>query len=162
MGTKFFENFRQVIAENLETMAGVEFSVGNFAQGSNEFDATGKQGIASIVGIVGKASGRSMFFFPAETARRITELVLMEDIKSFKNENVFFTVNEINNVISGHCTTHLNKQHQLSLMLSPPSIFAGDSFVLTSPKLMSYEATVSFEGLEFLMNFAMEGGWPGE
>lgn len=115
-------------------------------------------GISSIVGFVGKGlKGRSLLWAPSAVSLSITQFYVGETYDSYKEELVLYTMGEINNVLSGHATTKLNDRYHLSIRLTPPSIFAGKSLSLITPKLDSYSFLGSFNGEDIYLDIALEG-----
>ncbi len=147
---------------------------GLVSKNSFTFDPDATAGIASIVGFSGKVKGRNLLWIPSSLAILITEQVVGDTVSEYHDEMVLFTVNEINNVVSGAAITELNNLFQLSLRLSPPSIFAGGSFEIITPKSKSYEVEVNIKSDYYkkalskgpqdhiVMNVAIEGSLDDE
>ena len=133
-------------------------------------DPDADAGVASIVGFSGKIKGRNLIWVPSSLAILITEQVVGDTVSDYRDEMVLFTVNEINNVVSGSANTSLNNSHELSLRLSPPSIFAGESFEIITPNSKSFEVEVNISSDYYkkatskgpkdhiVLNVAIEGG----
>ena len=159
MKEEALQTFRAKLESTLKTMANLDLNTNEFEASSNTFDASRQPGIASIVGFSGKLKGRSLIWIPENLARTITKEVIGETPENYREEIVLFTINELNNVLSGLSISEINNQFDLGLRLSPPSVFAGESFSLTTPRLNSniLKGLVEQETLYF--DLALEGGW---
>lgn len=157
-----FSTFQQAIKETMEMMTELSADIGDFEESSQEFDSLESPGVVSIVGFIGKLKGRSLLWVPADLALTIAEAIMGERPSSYQEEDVLFAMSEINNVLSGQAITQLNDAFDLSLRLSPPSVFAGDSFTLTTPNLKAYASEGTMENQTFHLNIAIEGGLPDE
>lgn len=163
MNSFFLSAFKGSFVDTIEFMAGIKVSNEvRFTDSTNEFDSSSRAGVVSIVGFSGKLKGRALLWAPAVLAQRVTELVIDETAASYQDETVLFTINEINNVLCGQATTQINNRFNLSLRLSPPSVFAGESFVLTTPKLKTFQAELFIGQDHLILNIALEGGLPDE
>lgn len=157
MAQDFLNPFLEALSSGVNSMTGQNFSIPDaLEEASHELDAP--PGVASVVGFTGQVKGRCILWAPASLALALTEWVTGEAPDTHTDEMVLFTMAELNNVLSGHAITNINNAHNLDLRLSPPSIFAGEGFSVTTPKLQAYSATASLEGQEGLvLNIAAEG-----
>lgn len=149
----FMESFQNAV----QTMTSESLAAREIVRSENIYQHD-KPGVASIVGFVGTGlKGRSLLWVPAPVSLNITEQVVGERLPNYKEDLVLFTIGEINNVLSGHSTSKINDRFSLSLRLTPPSIFAGQSLSLVTPKLESYTLLGTFQGEEIYLDIAMEG-----
>ena len=154
----FKSAYSESFKKTMEDMYLLEPKLDPFVDSESEFKAIDKPGVASMVGFVGKVKGRCLIWFPAALAKSVTEELLEESYSDYKDEDVLNNVAEMNNVVSGQAITILNNKHKLELDLAPPSVFAGDSFSITTPKIANYKFQANINGQLLYVNLALEGG----
>jgi len=157
MHQDFLNAFGDAFKSTVEDMFDFTVQLADFTESTSEFEATDSPGIASIVGFKGKVSGRCLLWFPAPLAVSATEDLIEESISSFKSQDVLFAINEINNMLSGNAITLLNNKLGLSLMLSPPSVFAGSFMILSTSKITNYLLPSTINQEQVYLNLAIEG-----
>lgn len=88
-------------------------------------------GIAVIVGITGKYSGRMIMDLSFSTAEKMAQAALKRAPKS--EDEVLAMVSEFANIISGNSCSQINRLHsEFALRVAPPSIMRG-----ISPEIVS-------------------------
>lgn len=149
--------FMQSFQNTVQMMTSQSLKVREIVKSENLYQHD-EPGVSSIVGFVGKGiKGRSLLWVPSWVSIEITEQVVGERLSSYQEEMVLFTIGEINNVLSGHSTSKINDRYQISLRLTPPSIFAGKSLSLVTPKLDSYSLLGNYKEQDIYLDIAMEG-----
>lgn len=83
------------------------------------------KGVAVVIGVTGKVSGRIVFDMTEETALKIASKMNEEKFSEF-NEMVRSTIGELANMITGRCVTRLEKEN-LSFSFTPPTIISGEN-----------------------------------
>jgi CheY-specific phosphatase CheX len=116
----------------LADMAGLDCSLG---ETEAQRGALESRGLAVILGITGKISGRGILDTSREVACKLCGMMNGEEY-GLEDEFVLSSMAELVNILSGNATTNINNKHRgLSLRLSPPSVFVGKRLNLTSPKV---------------------------
>lgn len=91
-------------------------------------------GVAVVIGIVGRYSGRMILDLSLETATALTKVALRREPKN--KEEVLAMVAEFANIISGNACSVLNKKcKEVRLRVTPPSIFYGGTPEITTPNI---------------------------
>ena len=91
-------------------------------------------GMTVIIGIVGKYPGKMVLDSSLEIARKMAEKVLRREVKN--NDEILAMFAELANVIGGIACSMLNKKEKiLSLRVTPPSIFYGESSEIIHPTM---------------------------
>jgi chemotaxis protein CheX len=96
------------------------------------------KGVAVVIGVTGKVTGRIVFDMTEETALKLASKMNGENIKEF-DEMARSTIGELANMITGRAVTRLEKDN-LSFYFTPPTIISGEN-------LHIYE----FSGMEALI-----------
>ncbi len=96
------------------------------------------KGVAVVIGVTGKVTGRIVFDMTEETALKLASKMNGENIKEF-DEMARSTIGELANMITGRAVTRLEKDN-LSFCFTPPTIISGEN-------LHIYE----FSGMEALI-----------
>lgn len=92
------------------------------------------QGIAVVIGIIGRYPGTFILDMSAETAEKMAAVILRREAKN--REEVVAMVAEFANVVGGIACSLLNKKDSsLSLRVSPPSAFYGAPTEIISPNI---------------------------
>jgi len=90
-------------------------------------------GLAVIIGLTGKGSGRVVLDIPPDLGLKIASLMNKEEMKVF-DEMATSTLTELANMIVGTALTKLHKEGY-ALDLTPPAIFWGDNLKMSDSKL---------------------------
>ncbi|MGD0621678.1 MAG: response regulator [Thermacetogeniaceae bacterium] len=131
----YLEYFRTALKDTLQDMAGLECSFGEteLQQGILE-----SEGLAVILGIAGKMTGRVILDTSREVACRLCGMMNGEEY-GLEDDFVLFSLAEFLNILSGNATTNINNSHRgLNLRLAPPSVFVGRRLNINSPKVKAH------------------------
>lgn len=115
-------------------------------------------GVAAIVGITGHYSGRMVFDLSEATARKLAARLLKQEPKDAEQINDI--VAEFANIVAGHASSNLNKKFRGAfLRVSPPAVFVGDNFSISSPSLdiHAWEFDTPFGEAMLSIGFKKEG-----
>ncbi len=114
------------------------------------------RGLVVVIGITEGGKGRVVLDMNQEMAMKISEIINEDSYNDITSE-VFFTISEIANMISGNGITEINNENRgLNLRLTPPSIFFGDEVVIDTPNANSFEAVYETNIGIFNLNVAFE------
>lgn len=115
------------------------------------------KGIAVVIGIIGKYSGRMILDMSIETATNLSNKMLKRECKQ-ANE-IIATVGEFANIISGNACSMLNRENKVfGLRVSPPSVFYGKSLNISSAKFKTSSINIDTEFGEMLLNIGFSRG----
>jgi CheY-like chemotaxis protein len=91
-------------------------------------------GIAALVGITGRFSGRMVFDLSTATANNLAERLLKQIPAN--GDQINDVIGELANIVAGNASSKLNKEFQgIFLRVSPPVVFTGEKFSIASPNL---------------------------
>lgn len=91
-------------------------------------------GIAGIIGITGKYSGRLIVDMSEETANNIAEKILKKKIES--EEECINLMSEIINMYAGNACSMLNRREKLyGFRVAPPSVLQGNSINIAKSEI---------------------------
>lgn len=127
----YFDVFKDALASGLTMVAkaGADFD----EPPVDEQNYT-SQGVAVVMGIVGRYSGRLIFDLSFDSASALTKAALRRDPKN--QDEVLAMVAEFANIFGGNACSILNKKHkEFGLRVTPPSVFHGGSPEITTPKI---------------------------
>ncbi len=92
------------------------------------------EGIAIVLGITGKYSGRLIWDMSFESANNLAKALLKREPKS--NEEVYNVMSEMVNMFAGNACSMINKKNKiLGLRVAPPTTFHGDSINISKAEL---------------------------
>ena len=132
---RFLEYFRTALKDILQDMAGLECSFGEMEPQQGILES---QGLAVILGITGKMTGRVILDTSREVACRLCGMMNGEEYR-LEDDFVLFSLAEFLNILSGNATTNINNSHRgLNLRLAPPSVFVGRHLNINSPRVKAY------------------------
>lgn len=127
----YFDIFKDAFASAL-TM--VTKAAANFVEQSVDEKNYTSQGVAVVIGIVGRYSGRMIFDLAYDSAAELAKAALRREPKN--QEEVLAMVAEFANIISGNACSILNKKcKEFKLRVTPPSVFYGGSPAITTPNI---------------------------
>lgn len=115
-------------------------------------------GVSVIIGVTGQFSGKMVMDLSAATANSLAARLLKQEPKDAEQANV--VIAEFAVLIAEHAVTKLNKQFRGAfLRVSPPGIFTGENFSITSPNLDSdvWDVATPFGKIRFSVGFKREG-----
>jgi CheY-specific phosphatase CheX/CheY-like chemotaxis protein len=128
----YLECFRTALKDTLTGMAGLDCSLGETAPQHGVLES---KGLAVILGITGRMSGRVILDTSREVACKLCGMMNGEEY-GLEDDFVLFSMAEFLNILSGNATTNINnKQRGLNLRLAPPSVFVGKRLNINSPKV---------------------------
>nr|WP_273701713.1 chemotaxis protein CheX [Tepidanaerobacter acetatoxydans] len=115
------------------------------------------KGIAVVIGIIGKYSGRMILDMSIETATDLSNKMLKRECKQ-ANE-IIATIGEFANIISGNACSMLNRENKVfGLRVSPPSVFYGKSLNISSANFKTSSIIIDTEFGEMLLNIGFSRG----
>lgn len=120
------------------------------------------EGIAIVMGIIGKYSGTMIFDISHETAKKFAAALLRRDPKS--NEEQLNVIAEIANMLAGNACSMLNKKNKLfGLRVAPPTTLHGECINISKAEIgQGYSAKIKSEFGDISINIAFkrgEGEW---
>ncbi len=99
-------------------MAGLDCSLGETAPQQGVLES---KGLAVILGITGRISGRVILDTSREVACKLCGMMNGEEY-GLGDDFVLFSMAEFVNILSGNATTNINNKHRgLNLRLAPPA-----------------------------------------
>ncbi len=114
-------------------------------------------GVAIIIGIIGKFSGRMILDLSKETAAAISTAIFRQAPKSL--DEMVAALGEFANIIAGNACSILNRKNKaLGLRLAPPSILSGDSVLISAPTFCTTSALADSDFGLLHMNVGFEKG----
>lgn len=100
-------------------------------------------GVAVVMGVTGKHSGRLIFDMSFETAKSLSEVLLKREPKDDKE--ILNVIAEITNMFSGNACSKINKSNKaFGLRVVPPMVLNGQLIQIASGNLQT-EYSVVFE-----------------
>lgn len=116
------------------------------------------RGVAVILGVTGKRSGRVILDTSREVACRLSEAMNGEKYEP-EDDFILYSLSEILNILSGKAITLINNTHRdLHLRLGPPSIFVGSPLNINSPKIRAEIIKATTAAGDISLNVGFEGG----
>ena len=150
----FFPVFKEALMDGLNKMTKSLLTY------KDEYDVTGEHnsaGIAVIIGVIGKFSGRMILDLSKDTAHKLTASVFKREPKG--HDEIVAALAEFSNIIAGNACSILNKRNKaLGLRVSPPSILSGDSVLISPPDFLTKSAVGECEFGELLLNIGFTKG----
>lgn len=151
---KYFPVFKEALIDGLNKMTKTLLTY------KKEYTSIGEHesaGIAVIIGVIGKFSGRMLLDLSKETAHNIAASVFRREPKG--NDEVVAALAEFSNIIAGNACSILNKKNKaLGLRVSPPSILSGESVLISPPNFATNTAVGDCEFGELLLNVGFTKG----
>lgn len=116
------------------------------------------EGIAIVMGIIGKYSGRMILNMPFETAENLAKVLLRRDAKD--KIEVLNVVSEMANMISGSACSLMNKKNKVfGLRVAPPTTINGESINISKTELENtYTADITTQFGILSMNVGFKRG----
>lgn len=138
----------------VQDMCGVSAKRNNV---SKKFNSIMSSGVSTVLGLNGKYKGRIVLDTSIPTALALSEKINEEKAEEI-NEEVLFTMIELNNIISGKAMTEINNTtKEYNFRLSPPGIFWGDEIKISSPGLQVFSVEIGTDVGNFNINLGFEG-----
>lgn len=116
------------------------------------------EGIAVVMGITGKYSGRMILNMPFETAENLAKVLLRRDAND-KTE-VLNVTSELSNMIAGSACSLINKKNSVyGLRVAPPTTINGESINISKTELENtYTADITTKYGILSMNIGFKRG----
>ena len=150
----YIELWVNALLKNIQTMAEME---GKPGQAEAQPPVFVSRGLAVIIGITGAKPGRIILDTTMETARQLSEIFNGET--GLEEDDIIDSMAEFANIVSGHGITAVNnRQVNLGLMLTPPSVFLGNKINITSPKINAEVSTIETPAGFIKISVGFEGG----
>ncbi|MBP2652664.1 MAG: response regulator containing a CheY-like receiver domain and an DNA-binding domain [Firmicutes bacterium] len=132
--------FKEALAQSVTRMTK---TTATFAE-DNECCNNASQEITVVIGIIGRYSGNMIVALSAETANKMTEIILRREAKS--REEVVGLAAEFANVVGGIACSMLNKKEKaFGLRVAPPSVFYGGATEVVSPNIKCHNTYADTE-----------------
>lgn len=114
-------------------------------------------GVAVVIGIVGRYSGRMIFDLSFESAHEFAKAALRREPKN--DDEVLAMVAEFANIISGNACSVLNKKcKELGLRVTPPSVFHGGTSEIITPNIQKKSVFVETAYGRMYLNIGFKQG----
>lgn len=124
---------------------------------SKKYNSIISSGVSTVLGLTGKFKGRIILDTSIPTAKALAEKISEESIEEI-NEEVLYTMIELNNIISGKAMTVINNANkEYNFRLSPPGIFWGEEIKISSPGLQVFNVEIETDVGMFYINLGFEG-----
>ncbi|GAA0079281.1 response regulator [Clostridium sp. CTA-5] len=116
------------------------------------------EGIAIVMGIIGKYSGRMIFDMSFSTAENLVKVLLRRDPKN--NEELLNVVAEMANMFGGNACSMINKKNKIfGLRVAPPTTFHGESINISKAEIENnYSANVNTQFGTLSINVGFKRG----
>lgn len=115
------------------------------------------QGIAVVVGIIGKYSGRLILDMSVDTATKLSKKMLKKDC--IKSHEIVAVIGEFANIVSGNACSMLNRKNKVfGLRISPPSVFYGKSLNISSATFETSSIIADTKFGEIFLNVGFSRG----
>ena len=116
------------------------------------------EGIAIVMGIIGKYSGTMIFDMSHETAKNFATALLRREPKN--NDEQLNVLGEIANMLSGNACSMINKKNKLfGLRVAPPTMLHGESINISKSEIKAgYTAKIKSDFGDISMHIAFKRG----
>ena len=144
------EIFAEVLAQNITCMTKTTATITEQTDSIKYIS----QGIAVVIGIIGRYPGSIVFDLSMGTAEKMSESMLRRPAKN--QEEVVSVASEFTNVVGGVACSMLNKKEKsFGLKVAPPSVFQGVTNEIISPTLhmKNLEAETDFGRISLSFGF---------
>lgn len=140
--------FKEALLDGMNRMAKVLL---DFKEEFTDTEEYTSEGVAILIAVIGKFSGRMMLDMSLETAQKLSEAMLRREPKS--NDEMLAVLSEFANIISGNASSVLNrKNNALGLRVAPPSILRGENVMVSAPGFKTTTVTAETGFGKILMN----------
>lgn len=129
----YLDAFKEALVNGFARMTKTVATIAQECQTQVQYNS---QGVAVVIGITGKYSGRMLFDLSLETSEAMAKAALRRAPRN--QDEVLAMVAEFANVIGGVACSMLNKKESsYKLKVTPPSIFYGAPTAIASPSMKS-------------------------
>lgn len=151
---EYVEVFKETLKDGLNRMTKTLLTYKSEYELNTDFES---RGIAVIVGIIGKFSGRLMIDLSKETAHALVAAMMRKEPANL-NE-VTAALAEYTNIVAGNACSILNKKNKaFGLRLAPPSIMHGDHMLISQAPFKTVSAVGDTDYGEVLLNVGFKRG----
>ncbi len=151
---EYVEVFKETLKDGLNRMTKTLLTYKSEYELNTDFES---RGIAVIVGIIGKFSGRLMIDLSKETAHALVAAMMKKEPANL-NE-VTAALAEYTNIVAGNACSILNKKNKaFGLRLAPPSIMHGDHMLISQAPFKTVSAIGDTDYGEVLLNVGFKRG----
>lgn len=152
--SEYFSVFKEALLDGMNRMTKTPIAYRDEYSDERDHESNG---IAVIIGIIGKFSGRMILDMSKETANKVSEKILKREPKG--NEEVIAFLGELTNIVAGNACSILNrKEKAFGLRVAPPSVLSGDSLYVSVPNFKTFTAVADSEFGEILINVGFQRG----
>jgi Response regulator containing a CheY-like receiver domain and an HTH DNA-binding domain len=124
--------FKEALIQSVAKMTKTTVTIGG--EKDNQRTRCMSNGLAVVIGIIGQHPGSMILDLPYEQAEKMAQTILHRTVKN--REEVLAMLAEFTNVVGGiACSMINNKEPQLKLRVSPPSVFYGATTEIVSPSI---------------------------
>ena len=147
------EIFAEVLAQNITRMTKTTATISK----RPDTQKNTSQGIAAVIGVIGRYPGSIVFDLAMDTAEKMAENMLRRPAKN--PEEVVAVVAEFGNVVSGVACSMLNKKEKsFGLRVAPPSVFQGAANEIVSPMLQMQSLNAATDFGLICLSFGFKKG----
>ncbi|WP_172196338.1 response regulator [Saccharibacillus qingshengii] len=150
----YFEVFKETFKDGLNRMTKTLLTYTGEQELDEDFES---RGIAVIVGIIGKFSGRLMIDLSKDTARALVAAMMKKEPAS--TNEITAALAEYTNIVAGNACSILNKKNKaFGLRLAPPSVMHGEHMLISQATFKTMSATADTNYGEMLLNIGFRRG----
>lgn len=150
----YFEVFKETFKDGLNRMTKTLLTYTSEQELDEDFES---RGIAVIVGIIGKFSGRLMIDLSKDTARALVAAMMKKEPAS--TNEITAALAEYTNIVAGNACSILNKKNKaFGLRLAPPSVMHGEHMLISQATFKTMSATADTNYGEMLLNIGFRRG----
>lgn len=151
---EYVEVFKETLKDGMNRMTKSLLTYTDEYELHEDFDS---RGIAVIVGIIGKFSGRLMIDLSKETAHALVTAMMRKEPTS--TNEVTAALAEYTNIVAGNACSILNKKNKaFGLRLSPPSVMHGDNMLISQATFKTVSVVGDTNYGEVLLNVGFKRG----
>ncbi|MCQ4088108.1 response regulator [Saccharibacillus sp. JS10] len=151
---EYVEVFKETLKDGLNRMTKTLLTYKGEHELKSDFES---RGIAVIVGIIGKFSGRLMIDLSKETAHALVTAMMKKEPTS--TNEITAVLAEYTNIVAGNACSILNKKNKaFGLRLAPPSIMHGEKMLISQATFKTVSAVGDTEYGEVLLNVGFKRG----
>ncbi|WP_172256033.1 response regulator [Saccharibacillus deserti] len=150
----YLEVFKETFKDGLNRMTKTLLTYKSEHELHEDFES---RGIAVIVGIIGKFSGRLMIDLSKDTAHALVAAMMKKEPAS--TSEITAAIAEYTNIVAGNACSILNKKNKaFGLRLAPPSVMHGERMLISQAAFKTMSATADTNFGEMLLNIGFRRG----
>lgn len=151
---EYFSVFKEALMDSVNRMTKTLLTYQEEYSGNVEYES---EGMAIIIGIIGKFSGRMLIDLSQETANDLATAILRRAPKD--NDEMMAALSEFTNIVSGNACSVLNRKNKaLGLRVAPPSILRGDGVLISAPEFNTNTAVAETNYGKLVLNIGFKRG----